>query len=38
MIQLARARTWAIPAGLRGSARLKKNAELLKAYRAGWPF
>ena len=35
MIRLTRARTTAIPAGLRGAARVAKNAELLKQHSAG---
>ena len=38
MIQLTRARTAAIPAGLRGAARLKKNAELIEQHRERRPF
>lgn len=38
MIQLTRARTKAIPAGLRGAARIRKNAELVERNRTGGPF
>jgi 5-methylcytosine-specific restriction endonuclease McrA len=38
MIQLTRQRSSAIPSGLRGPARLKKNAELIDRYRSHQPF